>query len=82
MYGESPDMAKKFMEKAHMNYQVAIGNDALGERFDVEEMPLTLLIDRSGRIALSHAGIVDKTQCENDIQELLQSGVSMVWRKP
>jgi peroxiredoxin len=72
MYGESPDMVKKFMEKEHMNYPVAIGNDALGERFHVEEMPLTLLIDRSGRIALSHAGIVDKTQFEKDIQELLR----------
>lgn len=72
MYGESPDMVKTFMEKAHMNYRVAIGNDALGERFHVEEMPLTLLIDRSGQIALSHAGIVDKTEFEKVIQELLQ----------
>jgi peroxiredoxin len=72
MYGESPDVVKAFMEKAHMNYPVAIGNDALGERFHVEEMPLTLLIDRSGRLALSHAGIVDKTQFEKDIQELLR----------
>jgi len=72
MYGESPDMVKTFMEKAHMNYLVAIGSDALRERFHVEEMPLTLLIDRSGRIALSHAGIVDRTLFEKDIQELLQ----------
>jgi peroxiredoxin len=72
MYGESPDMVKTFMKKANMNYPVAIGNDALGERFHVEEMPLTLLIDRSGRIALSHAGIVDKTQFEKAIQELLR----------
>jgi peroxiredoxin len=72
MYGESPDVVRTFMAKSHMNYQVAIGNDALGERFHVEEMPLTLLIDRSGRMALSHAGIVDKTQFENDIQELLK----------
>jgi peroxiredoxin len=72
MYGESPDVVKTFMAKARMNYRVANGNDELGERFHVEEMPLTLLIDRSGRVALSHAGIVDKAQFENDIQELLQ----------
>lgn len=72
MYGESPDVVRTFMEKAHMNYLVAIGNDALGERFHVEEMPLTLLIDRSGRMALSHAGIVDRALFEKDIQELLQ----------
>jgi thiol-disulfide isomerase/thioredoxin len=72
MYGESPDVVKTFMEKAHMNYPVAIGNDALGDKFHVEAMPLTLLLDRSGRIALSHAGIVDKAQFERDIQELLR----------
>ncbi len=72
MYGESPKVVKTFMEKTHMNYRVAIGNDELGGRFHVEEMPLTLLIDRSGRVAQSHAGIVDKTQFEKDIQELLQ----------
>jgi peroxiredoxin len=72
MYGESPKVMKTFMEKTHMNYQVAIGNDELGRRFHVEEMPLTLLIDRSGRVAFSHAGIVDKTEFEKDIQELLQ----------
>jgi len=72
MYGESPKVVKTFMKKTHMNYPVAIGNDELGERFHVEEMPLTLLIDRRGRIALSHAGIVDKAQFLKDIQELLQ----------
>jgi hypothetical protein len=35
-------------------------------------MPLTLLLDRSGRIALSHAGIVDKTQFETAIRQLLR----------
>lgn len=72
MYGESPDVVKTFMEKAHMNYTVAIGNDALGETYHIEAMPLTLLIDRSGRIALSHAGIVDKVQFEKNIQQLLR----------
>lgn len=72
MYGESAGMVKTFMEKTHMNYRVAIGNDELGKRFHVQEMPLTLLIDRDGRIALSHAGIVDKTQFENAIQKLLE----------
>jgi cytochrome c biogenesis protein CcmG/thiol:disulfide interchange protein DsbE len=72
MYGEAPDVVRTFMAKAHMDYRVGIGNDALGQRFHVGEMPLTLLVDRSGRIAVSHSGIVDKAQFEKDIQELLQ----------
>jgi hypothetical protein len=50
----------------------AIGTDELGERFALREMPLTLLINRSGRIALSHAGIVDRAAFEKNIQQLLQ----------
>ena len=72
MYGESADVIKPFMVKWHMSYPVAIGTDALGERFGLREMPLTLLIDRNGRIAVSHAGIVDRATFESDVQRLLE----------
>lgn len=72
MYGESPAVIKPFMAKSGMNYPVAIGNDAIGTQFHVDEMPLTLLIDRKGRVAISHTGIVDRTQFEKAIQELLR----------
>jgi hypothetical protein len=35
-------------------------------------MPMSLLIDRSRKIALSHAGVIDKDSFESRIQELLQ----------
>jgi peroxiredoxin len=72
MYGETPEKVRPFMEKAGMTYPVAIGNDALGAQYHVESMPLTLLIDRDGRIALSHAGIVDRAKFEAAIQQLLR----------
>ena len=33
MYGESPNVIKPFMQKAKMTYPVAVGTDALGERY-------------------------------------------------
>jgi hypothetical protein len=72
MYGESPAVVKPFMAKSGMNYPVAIGNDAIGTQFHIDEMPLTLLIDRKGRVAISHTGIVDRTKFEHAIQELLR----------
>jgi peroxiredoxin len=72
MYGEKPDVVRQFMSKAHMDYPVAIGTDALGDKFGLKEMPLTLLIDRNGRIAVSHAGIVNRISFEKDIEKLLQ----------
>ncbi|HEY1809020.1 MAG TPA: TlpA disulfide reductase family protein [Acidobacteriaceae bacterium] len=71
MYGESPAKIRPFMAKSHMDYPVAVGTDALGARFHLTEMPLTLLIDRKGRIAVAHAGIVDRAQFEKDIRALL-----------
>jgi thiol-disulfide isomerase/thioredoxin len=72
MYGESAEIIRPFMVKWHMDYPVLIGSDALGDQFSLREMPLTLLIDRTGRIAVSHAGIVDRARFESEITELLR----------
>jgi thiol-disulfide isomerase/thioredoxin len=72
MYGETAEVIKPFMVKWHMDYPVAIGTDELGDKFGLKEMPLTLLIDRSGRIAVAHSGIVDKATFEGELQRLLR----------
>lgn len=72
MYGETADVIKPFMKKWNMDYPVAIGTDEIGDRFGLKEMPLTLLIDRNGKIAVSHTGVVDKAVFEDDIQRLLR----------
>jgi hypothetical protein len=41
------------------------------------EMPLTVLVDREGRIAISHAGVVDPLVFETDINALLAEQVSV-----
>ena len=46
MFGESPSVIRPFMETSHMTYPIAVGTDAIGQRFHVQAMPLTLLIDR------------------------------------
>lgn len=73
MYGEAPDKIRPFMAKAAMDYPVAVGTDALGAQYGLQAMPLTLLIDREGRVAVAHAGIVDRAAFERDLVELLRS---------
>jgi peroxiredoxin len=63
---------KPFLVKNKLNYPVVIGNDDLGKLYGVVEMPVTLLIDRNGKIADSHTGMVDKDKFETEIQTLLQ----------
>ena len=38
----------------------------------VESLPETLLIDRDGRIAGRHVGIVSKSDCEKEILQLVR----------
>jgi peroxiredoxin len=71
MYGEKPDAVKSFAAAHQMQYPVAIGTDAIGALYNLSEMPLTVLIDREGRIAVSHAGVVDPKVFEADIRILL-----------
>lgn len=68
--------ARPFLAEHKLNYPVVIGNDDLGEQFGLVNMPLTLLIDRNGNIAESHAGVVDKDSFEAKIRSLLQEGAA------
>ena len=70
--GESPSYIKSFMQKSQMNYPVVLGNDDIQKRFQVEGLPKTILIDRQGRVAVSHDGIVDRDAFARDIEELLR----------
>jgi thiol-disulfide isomerase/thioredoxin len=63
---------KPFLEEHKLNYPVVIGNQDLASRYGgLPSLPMTLLIDRSGKIAESHAGMVDKAAFENKIKALL-----------
>jgi len=64
-------VVKPFIESQKMNYPVVIAPANLAKRYGVGEMPLSILIDRAGRIADSHAGVVDRIAWESEIQRLL-----------
>jgi cytochrome c biogenesis protein CcmG/thiol:disulfide interchange protein DsbE len=58
--------------KTAMKYPVVIGNDSLAKEYNLTSMPMTLLIDRKGRIALSHTGVVNRNDFEAHIVQLLR----------
>jgi cytochrome c biogenesis protein CcmG/thiol:disulfide interchange protein DsbE len=64
---------KPWIEEKKVNYPIVIGNEGLGKQYGLDGgMPLTALVDREGRIADLHQGIVDKTAIEQRIRDLLQ----------
>jgi peroxiredoxin len=66
---------KPFLAENKINYPIVIGNSDLGTQFGLSGLPLTLLIDRNGKIADSHAGMVEKDAFEREIQSLLKDPV-------
>jgi peroxiredoxin len=64
---------KPFLKEKKLNYPVVVGNEDLAKLYGgVETMPMTLLIDRDGKIAATHVGMVDKDACESEIRTLLR----------
>ncbi len=67
-----PRLVRTFAAGKGMLYPIVIGNEAIGDRFHLESMPLTLLIDKRGRIAVAHSGIVERATFEQHLRSLLQ----------
>lgn len=62
---------KPFIQAKRMNYPVVLGSDGLSKLYGVTALPVTLLIDRRGKIAVSHTGLVNKDAFEHELQTLL-----------
>jgi peroxiredoxin len=72
MDDEGWDVVKPFLAKAKVNYRVVIGNDKTSESYGgIDALPTTFLIDREGRIAAVHVGLVNRKDFENGIEQLL-----------
>ena len=63
---------KSYVEKKKVNYPIVLGNEAFAKLYGLGPMPMSVLIDRDGRIADSHSGVVDKDSFGTEIRLLLQ----------
>jgi peroxiredoxin len=66
-------VVRPYVDKMHMTYRVLLGDESVAAKYGgIESLPLTLMIDREGRIAARHVGLTTKSNFEQDIVELLQ----------
>ena len=63
---------KAFVEEKKVNYSIVLDTEGLRKIYELNSMPMTLLIDRSGAIAASYIGVVDKGACESKLRTLLE----------
>lgn len=71
---DTPDQLQPYAAKMKMNYPVLVAvdrqdvQDAFGPLFGI---PVSVFVDREGRIARRHSGILEKAQLEREIKALL-----------
>ena len=63
---------KPFVAQYAINYPVMAGNNRVAELYGgIDSIPTTFLIDREGRIASTHLGLVSKHDSEAEIRRLI-----------
>ena len=66
-----------YLREHKINYRIVMGTFESAKQFGVDKgMPITLLIDRHGKIADVHPGMVDKAAFEREIQTLLNENTT------
>ena len=74
MDDEGWEVVRPYITSRKVNYRVLAGNDMTAQAYGgVDSLPTTFVIDREGRIASVHIGLVSKSDYQNEITELLQT---------
>jgi thiol-disulfide isomerase/thioredoxin len=60
-----------WIKQKSVNYPIVIGNNDLSQRYGLVGMPLSVLVDRKGRIANRQDGVVNAAAFEQQIRGLL-----------
>jgi peroxiredoxin len=64
---------RPYIASHKINYRVMIASEVVSQQFgDIEALPTSFVLDRQGRIATNHVGLVDKRDYQNDILKLLE----------
>jgi len=65
---------KPYVTQHKINYRVVIGTEELTQQYGgVDSLPTTFVLDREGRIASLHVGLVSKSEYQNEILNLLDT---------
>jgi peroxiredoxin len=68
---------RPFLEEKKLNYTIVVDNHGVGKLYGVDAIPVTLLIDRGGKIASTCSGVVSKSDWRDKIETLLREQVEV-----
>jgi cytochrome c biogenesis protein CcmG/thiol:disulfide interchange protein DsbE len=64
---------KPYIEERKIAYRMVIGNEEVSTRYGgIDSLPTTFIIDREGKIAAIHSGLVSKATYQKEIEGLLE----------
>ena len=69
--GDAWNKVKPFITKKKINYPILMGSESLFKNFGLKQLPDTLLIDKTGKIAAIYVGVISKDNVEVNIEKLL-----------
>jgi len=61
-----------YLDAHPVSYPIVLGDSDVADRYAVAALPVTLLIDRNGKVAARHYGVVDRDGLDSDIRTLLK----------
>jgi cytochrome c biogenesis protein CcmG/thiol:disulfide interchange protein DsbE len=77
------ESVRPYIESHKINYRVMVGTEELSQLYgSVDSLPTTFMLDREGRVAAIHIGLVSKSKYEEDIRHLLDNPVSTALFRP
>lgn len=66
------DAVKPFMADMKVNYRMVLGTEEMAQLYGgVQSLPTTFILDRNGKVASVHMGIVSRSVFEEEIRALL-----------
>ena len=69
---DSEAAVRKFYQQFHLNYPVAMGNDALSTQYGgLIGLPTSFMIGRDGRLYAEHTGVTGRGEFESEAEQLL-----------
>ena len=65
-------IVKPYVEERKITYRIVIGDEHVSTMYGgIDALPTTFLIDREGKIAAIHTGLVSKATYEKEIRDLV-----------
>jgi cytochrome c biogenesis protein CcmG/thiol:disulfide interchange protein DsbE len=65
---------RPYVASHKINYRVVIGSEVVSQQFgEIDSLPTSFVLDREGRIASDHVGLIDKVDYQNEIVKLLEA---------